>query len=180
MFFSSKSHSLTNTTILRRTALLVAIATSIGAACSVPRVSATSLGVHTPLVSASTVKSSPVRQFSIAQSRTQESVQGIIYAVMDNGDLKWYRHDGRADGTFRWTAGDGGKKVGTGWNFKQVFSGGDGIIYGIKDNGDLMWYRHDGRADGTFRWTAGDGGKKVGTGWNFKQVFSGGDGIIYG
>lgn len=24
---------------------------------------------------------------------------GIIYALMDNGDLLWYRHDGRTDGT---------------------------------------------------------------------------------
>ncbi len=94
MFFSSKSHSLTNTTKLRRTALLVAIATPIGAAGSVPRVSATSLGTHTSLVSASAVRSSPVGQFLIAQNRTQDSVQGGVYGITDNSDLMWYRHDG--------------------------------------------------------------------------------------
>ena len=51
----------------------------------------------------------------------QVAAQGIIYAVMDNGDLKWNRHDGRDDGSFRW-ATDTGKVVGTGWNVKHVFS----------------------------------------------------------
>jgi Tachylectin len=95
------------------------------------------------------------------------------------GDLMWYRHDGRNDGSFRWAFSEG-KKVGVGWgNLKHVFSGGDGVIYAITDNGDLMWYRHDGRNDGSFRWAFSEG-KKVGVGWgSFKHVFSGGDGVIY-
>jgi hypothetical protein len=36
---------------------------------------------------------------------------GIIYAIQDNGDLLWYRHDGRNDATFRWASNEG-KKVG--------------------------------------------------------------------
>ena len=103
---------------------------------------------------------------------------GIIYAVTQNDDLLWYRHDGRNDGTFK-SASNGGSKVGNGWNFKHVFSGGDGIIYAITQNDEhLLWYRHDGRNDGTFRWASNEG-RKVGNGWNFKHVFSGGDGIIY-
>ena len=96
--------------------------------------------------------------------------KGVIYVIKDNGDLLWYRHDGRNDGTFRWAFNEG-KKVGNGWNVKQIFYGGDGIIYVIKDNDDLLWYRHDGRTDGTFRWAFNEG-KKVGNGWNVKQVFS--------
>ena len=46
------------------------------------------------------------------------------------------------------------QKVGHGWNFKQVFYGGDGIIYAINNNNDLMWARHEGRYDGSFRWTS--------------------------
>ena len=141
---------------------------------------------------------------------------GIIYAVTPNveaslptgigkgmgghpasgGDLWWYRHVGRADGSFRW---EGPKKVGTGWGgLKHVFSGGDGIIYAVTSNveaslptgigegmgghpasgGDLLWYRHVGREDGSFRWEGPL--RKVGTGWGgLKHVFSGGDGIIY-
>ncbi len=102
----------------------------------------------------------------------------VIYAITENRDLLWYRHDGRNDGSFRWASNEG-KKVGNGWNAKEVFSGGGGIIYAIQDNGDLLWYRHDGRNDGSFKW-ASNAGKKVSTGWNgFSTVFSGGDGVIY-
>jgi hypothetical protein len=75
----------------------------------------------------------------------------------------------------RWTPESGGRKVGSGWNFKQIFSGGDGIIYYITDSGDLMWFRHDGRNDGTMRWTPESGGRKVGSGWSsaaFRVVFA--------
>jgi hypothetical protein len=94
-----------------------------------------------------------------------------IYAVANNGDLLWYRHDGRNDGSEKW-AFDAPKKVGNGWNFKQLFSGGNGIIYAVANNGDLLWYRHDGRNDGSEKW-AFDAPKKIGNGWNFKQLFSG-------
>jgi hypothetical protein len=77
------------------------------------------------------------------------SVHGS-YAATAGGDLLWYRHDGRDDGTFRWTDNNG-RKVGSGWNFKEVFSGDNGIIYAITADGDLLWYRHDGRDDGSFR-----------------------------
>jgi hypothetical protein len=102
---------------------------------------------------------------------------GIIYTLMDNGDLMWYRHDGRVDGSFRW-ADSTGRKVGVGWNFRQLLSGGNGVIYAITDNGDLLWYRHDGRDDGSFRW-ADNNARKVGVGWNFKRLFSAGGGVIY-
>ena len=99
---------------------------------------------------------------------------GVIYTVQDNGDLLWYRHDGRGDGSFAWAEPGSGKKVGNGWsNFKHVFSGGDGVIYAVRDNGDLLWYRHDGWGDGSFAWAAGSG-TKVDKGWsNFIEVLSG-------
>jgi hypothetical protein len=46
---------------------------------------------------------------------------GVIYGVALNGDLLWYRHDGRNDGSFAWAA-NSARKVGIGWNFNQVFS----------------------------------------------------------
>jgi hypothetical protein len=101
----------------------------------------------------------------------------VIYGVASNGDLDWFRHIGREDGTFRWAFGEA-RKVGGGWNFKHIFSGGDGIIYVINQNNDLMWYRHDGRNDGSFKWAFPEG-KKVGVGWNVKHIFYGGNGVIY-
>src|SRR5256885_11610537 len=88
---------------------------------------------------------------------------GISYAVAPTGDLLWYRHEGREDGTPRWTDNNG-RKVGSGWNYREVFSGGDGVIYAVTTSGDLLWYRHEGREDGTPRWTANNG-RKVGSGW---------------
>ena len=96
---------------------------------------------------------------------------GIIYAIRPDGELLWYRHEGRDDGSAEWTA-DVGRSVGTGWgDFLQVFSGGNGVIYAIRPNGELLWYRHEGRDDGSPEWTEGTG-RSVGTGWgDFLQVF---------
>jgi hypothetical protein len=96
---------------------------------------------------------------------------GVIYAVLNNGDLQWYRHDGWADGAVKWTHGDGGVKVGGGWSATHVFPGTGGVIYAVQPNGDLLWYRHDGWTDATNRWTHGEGAK-VGGGWNVLQAFA--------
>ncbi|MFK0022837.1 hypothetical protein [Streptomyces sp. NPDC090798] len=45
-----------------------------------------------------------------------------IYGITPEGELRWYRHDGWTDGTVRWTTGEGGNLVGTGWNvYSTVF-----------------------------------------------------------
>jgi hypothetical protein len=126
----------------------------------------------------STTLPNPPQDQTQPQGPSKASTAGnVIYGLTENNELMWYSHSGRKDGSFQW-ATDAGKKVGSGWDFKQVFSGGDGVIYGITDAGDLMWYRHEGRGDGSFRW-ATDAGKKVGSGWSFKQVFPGVGGVIY-
>jgi hypothetical protein len=45
-----------------------------------------------------------------------------------------------------------GKKIGNGWNFKQVFGGADGAIYAIQENGDMLFYKHAGFLDGSANW----------------------------
>ena len=106
------------------------------------------------------------------------SIVSIIYAIANNNDLLWYRHDGNTDGSATWAA-DAGRKVGGGWAVTHVFPGGNGVIYTIQNDGSLVWYHHDGISDGTFRWAGGGAPKLLKTGWNFKQVFSGGGGVIY-
>jgi hypothetical protein len=105
------------------------------------------------------------------------SNNGVIYAVAENGDLQWFRHEGLDDGSFKWTDTNP-RKVGQGFTAPHVFSGGDGIIYVVADNGDLQWFRHEGRFDGMFEWTDTNP-RKVGSGFNVPHVLSGGDGIIY-
>ena len=139
---------------------------------------------------------------------------GIIYAVTkvvpataqitggslpaSGGDLMWFRHVGREDGSFNWV---GPKKVGTGWgSFEKLFSDADGVIYGVTpgveasfslvsansiapgdhaqarytpaSGGKLLWFKHVGRDEGTFEW---QGPKEVGSGWSgLEHLFSGG------
>ena len=99
-----------------------------------------------------------------------------LYAIPQDGALRWYRHTGRARLTAEW---DPAKVVGSGWQaFRAVFGGGDGVIYAIRPDGVLLWYYHDGRNQGTFDW---QGAKQVGTGWqSFRQVLAGDGGVIYG
>jgi hypothetical protein len=45
----------------------------------------------------------------------------VIYAVQQNGDLLWCRHEGWGDGSDNWTAA-GGNKVGNGWKVSQIIA----------------------------------------------------------
>jgi hypothetical protein len=48
---------------------------------------------------------------------------GIVYAVAFDGDLFWYRHEGRNNGTPRWANNGTGRRIGNGWNFEHVLYG---------------------------------------------------------
>jgi hypothetical protein len=82
----------------------------------------------------------------------------------EESDLLWYRHSGYADGTVSW---DGGRKVGNGWRFDEVFPGPHGAIYAIEGDADLLWYDHLGIATGARRWV---GPRQVGNGWHVRMV----------
>ncbi len=105
---------------------------------------------------------------------------GVIYGVMPNGDLKWYRHLAYLRGGGLYDTGSwdpkGGRVVGTGWNgLTQLVAGRNGLIYGVKSDGSLRWYKHtgylsgNGLFDGNF-WDS-KSGKEIGTGWNFTRLF---------
>jgi hypothetical protein len=102
----------------------------------------------------------------------------LIYYIDGQNRLIWNRHVGRDDGSFQWAEPEN-REVGTGWDVKHVFSGGDGLIYYINGQNRLIWNRHVGRGDGSFQWAEPEN-REVGTGWDVKHVFSGGDGLIYG
>jgi N,N-dimethylformamidase len=53
----------------------------------------------------------------------------LIYYIDGQNRLIWNRHVGRDDGSFQWAEPEN-REVGTGWDVKHVFSGGDGLIYG--------------------------------------------------
>jgi len=94
----------------------------------------------------------------------------VLYAITADGELRWYRHDGWFNGAKVWTAGDGGRLVGTDWNrFERVRPAADGVSYGITGEGELHWHRHTGWADGTDGWHP-HSGARVGNGWNILKT----------
>jgi hypothetical protein len=100
---------------------------------------------------------------------------------MPAGDLRWFRHEGRSDGTAQWANGGTPKQVGTGWTgITHAFAADDGVIYAVGNAGDLRWFRHEGRSDGTAQWANGGTPKQVGTGWTgITHAFAADDGVIY-
>ena len=75
-----------------------------------------------------------------------------IYAITATNDLMWYRHDGRADGTFSWAFNEG-KKVGHQWDVRHMFSGDNGVrLHDHAEQRPDVVRRHErGASDGTFR-----------------------------
>jgi hypothetical protein len=96
---------------------------------------------------------------------------GVIYAIANDGTLKWLRHKAYLTGEGLETPGawEGPKTVGRGWeDVQQVFSPGDGIIYAVMPDGTLRWFKHVGYLEGRGVESAGawEGPKDVGRGWN--------------
>ena len=113
----------------------------------------------------------PAQAFNGTFGKTPAHYQPIwVYAIANNDDLVWYRKD---TGDSPW---QGPKKVGSGWNFKDVIPAGGNSIYALTEDGNLLWYRHDGFNEGSFRFR---GPVNVGRGWHFSKIFSGSEGIIY-
>lgn len=116
--------------------------------------------------------------FPAAYGATGGSTYGFsVFGLTRDGALKWYRHDGFADGSAQWSAP---VDVGTGWNsFKKVFAGGDGVLYAIGDDGKLRWYRYQDALNAR-RPPSWAGPLVVASGWGgLVDVFSGGVGVIY-
>jgi len=84
---------------------------------------ATSSVVTTP-VTTSIIVASSIVVFDINTQVVAQKIEsgvfsgedGVIYGMYPDGRLQWYRHDGWRDGSSNWTAGNGGRQVGTGWN----------------------------------------------------------------
>jgi hypothetical protein len=119
--------------------------------------------------------------------RTFFGTQNVIYAVADDGSLRWYRYDGHGEhdptGNTGW-ATNSGNQIGRGWSagFRDFVAVG-GIIYSIADDGALRWHRYNGNGEhnpnGNTGW-ATNSGNQIGRGWSpgFRN-FIGTAGAIY-
>ena len=102
-----------------------------------------------------------------------------LYAVDDDGLLRWYRYMGGgevndAPGGWNWHP-NSGNPIGHGWGeFTAIFACSNGVIAGIHNDGNLYWYcyRGAGQSDrsGTVGWEPGSG-NVIGSGWdNFARL----------
>jgi len=69
------------------------------------------------------------------------------------------------------------QRIGTGWNFKQVFAGDRGAVYAVAANGDLLYYNHAGTLDGSDHWPIQ--AQDIDRAWDYKHIFTGDEGAIY-
>ncbi|MFN8525460.1 MAG: tachylectin-related carbohydrate-binding protein [Chloroflexota bacterium] len=118
--------------------------------------------------------------FATPYQPPMQPLQLNIYAVDQDGALRWYRYQG--SGQEDPTGGTGwhpnsGNRIGNGWqNFRQVFGSG-GSIYAIHENGNLLWYRYTGEGEedrsGSTGWHP-NSGNPIGNGWQgFRTVVAG-------
>jgi hypothetical protein len=104
----------------------------------------------------------------VTLSSAQAADEQVIYGIKPDGDLLYFKYLGLSDGSFSW--GKTNAKIGSGWNFRQVFSGGDGVIFAITEAGDLLYFKYLGLSDGSFSW--GKTNAKIGSGWSFAHAFA--------
>ncbi len=103
---------------------------------------------------------------------------GDIFAVQDDGALRWYSYQGTGiadrSGATGWHA-NSGNQVGRGWqNFRHLTGGTDDsggigtVLYAVAQNGDLLWYRYTGRGEqdptGGLGWNP-NSANPIGNGW---------------
>jgi tachylectin len=105
-----------------------------------------------------------------------------IFAVGEDGSLRWYRYVGSGEldptginGNWRPNSGN---QIGQGWSggFRTFFGGGE--IFAVGEDGSLRWYRYEGSGEldpdgSTGRWHP-NSGNQIGQGWSagFRAFFS--------
>jgi tachylectin len=107
-----------------------------------------------------------------------------IYAVAQNGDLRWYQYSGNGEQDPTGAAGfhpNSSNVIGNGFqNFLHLVGVGAGAVFAVQPDGDLLWYQYSGHGEedpsGTLGWQP-NSGNQVGNGWqNFRYIFGGSDG----
>jgi hypothetical protein len=121
------------------------------------------------------------------------TILGAIFAVDQNGGLRWFRYLG--DGTHDPSGNTGwhpnsGNAIGRGWSAGFRFiTAVSNVILAVEDDGDLRWYKYVGEGEndptGGTGWAPGSG-NVIGRGWDrFRVIFGGidwrrGGYVIYG
>lgn len=111
---------------------------------------------------------------------SENSEEGTIYAINEVGDMFMYR-DVAPQALNQVPRQKQAVKIGTGFNYRHMFSGGNGIIYAVNDAGKLDYFKFDGiKPDGTIHWEKEGVKREIGSDFFFKQMVSIASGVLLG
>jgi hypothetical protein len=84
--------------------------------------------------------------------REGQTTATTIFAVAENGDLRWFQYDGHGEhdptGVHGFGGPNQGNQIGNGFlNFRHIVGVGGGAFLAVRDNGDLLWFRYTGNGE---------------------------------
>lgn len=115
--------------------------------------------------------------------REGQTTATTIFAVADNGDLRWFRYEGHGEhdptGVRGFTGPHQGNQIGNGFlGFRHIVGVGDGAFLAVRDNGDLLWFRYTGNGEqdpsGTNGFDGPNQGTQIGNGFQTVRHLFGG------
>jgi hypothetical protein len=115
--------------------------------------------------------------------REGQATATTIFAVAENGDLRWFRYDGHGEHDPTGVRGFGGpnqgNQIGRGFlGFRQIVGVGDGAFLAVRENGDLLWFRYTGNGEqdpsGTKGFAENNSGNQIGRGFQTVRHLFGG------
>ena len=116
-----------------------------------------------------------VRLVFVAPRAGPESSRLKIFAVMENGDLRWFSYSGNGEedpsGSLGWHP-NSGNVIGNGWQAVRRVHGSDNVFFVVHESGNLLWYSYAGHGEedppGSLGWHP-NSGNPIGRGWEGMQ-----------
>ena len=118
-----------------------------------------------------------------ASPREGQSPTTTIFAVDDDGDLRWFQYDGHGEhdptGVRGFNGPNQGNQIGNGFlGFRHIVGVGDGAFLAVRDNGDLLWFRYTGNGEhdpsGSVGFDGPNQGTQIGNGFHTVHHLFGG------
>ena len=115
--------------------------------------------------------------------REAQTTATTIFAVAENGDLRWFQYDGHGEHDPTGVRGFGGpnqsNQIGRGFlDFRHIVGVGGDAFLAVRDNGDLLWFRYSGNGEqdpsGTKGFAENNSGNQIGRGFQTVRHLFGG------
>jgi hypothetical protein len=115
--------------------------------------------------------------------REGQTTATTIFAVAENGDLRWFQYDGHGEhdpaGVRGFRGPNQGNQIGRGFlGFRHIVGVGDGAFLAVRDSGDLLWFRYTGTGEhdpsGTNSFAENNSGNQIGRGFQAVRHLFGG------